>query len=221
MVVVAAVVRRIATSRTRGAIDMVFLSGGYIGSGRVRGTGRGYGTSHEDTVRDSSGPPVRNTHGRPDCAQPRQISRRRTIHPSVNILCHRARDTGFGGMRPPRETRATSTTHARYVHPRLVYQPISLGKREKKRKGKERDTFFSLVFFFFVYLSVSLLFDDISDPRIQRGARLTTGRTNGRVLSMLVTMEEMRYNRGRRSKVIADRSTSSDRILKTDLCASL
>lgn len=183
----------------------------------MRGTGRGYGTSHEDTVRGSSGPPVRNTHGRPDCAQPRQISRRRTIHPSVNILCHRARDTGFGGMRPPRETRATAaSTHATYT----LVSPINRYLLEKeKRKEKERDRFFSFVFFFFVYLS--LLFDDISDPRIQRGARLTTGRTNGRVLSMLVTMEEMRYNRGRRSKVIADRSTSPDRILKTDLCASL
>lgn len=54
-------------------------------SGRS-GTGRGYGTSHEDTA----------AHHRPrlytDCAQPRQISRRRTIHPSVNILCHRARN---------------------------------------------------------------------------------------------------------------------------------
>lgn len=78
--------------RTRGAIDMVFLSGVVYRVGRVRGTGRGYGTSHEDTA----------AHHRPlvhtDCAQPRQISRRRTIHPSVNILCHRARR--IGGMRP-------------------------------------------------------------------------------------------------------------------------
>lgn len=156
MVVVAAVVRRIATSRTRGAIDMVFLSGGYIGSGRVRGTGRGYGTSHEDTVRGSSGPPVRNTHGRPDCAQPRQISRRRTIHPSVNILCHRARDTGFGGMRPPRETRATAaSTHATYT----LVSPINRYLLEKeKRKEKERKEIRSFLLFSFSSYTYRFLF---------------------------------------------------------------
>lgn len=121
--------------RTRGAIDMVFLSGVVYRVGRVRGTGRGYGTSHEDTA----------AHHRPlvhtDCAQPRQISRRRTIHPSVNILCHRARR--IGGMRP-RVTRpchgheydaylpppASSSSRDPYRSPDFG-RPISLCKEEQ------------------------------------------------------------------------------------------
>lgn len=92
------------------------------------------------------------------------------------------------------------------------YQPPSIQVSLQGKKGKRYDLF--------IPPPISIFRS--SDPE-QRRARLTTARTNGRVLSMFVTMEETGHNRGRSSKVIANRSTSPDRetYFKTDLCSSL
>lgn len=171
-------------------------------SGRVRGTGRGYGTSHEDTVRGSSGPPVGYIRKAGWCAAAANQSAAHNP-PLSQYTVSPCTGRGIGGMRP-RVTRATNATHSEIPINRRRFRRLS-------KEKKERDTIFLFLLPFRYF-----------DPE-QRRARLTTATTNGRVLSMFVTMEETGHNRGRSSKVIANRSTSPDRetYFKTDLCSSL